>query len=52
MTLLARNILGTKIPSDSRVLLTVLSFHLLAALGGVVTGIIAMLSQKHPGSSP
>jgi uncharacterized membrane protein len=34
------------------VFLTVLSFHVLAALGGVVTGIIAMLSQKHPGRHP
>lgn len=50
--LLPRNILGFEIPSDSRVFLTVLSFHVLAALGSVVTGIIAMLSPKRSGRHP
>ena len=50
--LLPRNILGFEISSDSRVFLTVLSFHVLAALGSVVTGIIAMLSPKRSGRHP
>lgn len=53
MTLLPpRNILGFEIPSDSPVFLTVLSCHVLAALGSVATGIIAMLSPKRSGRHP
>jgi hypothetical protein len=53
MTLLvARNILGIEIPSDSGVFLTVLFFHVLAALVGMVTGIVAMLSLKRSGRHP
>lgn len=50
--LLPRNILGFEIPSDSRVFLAVLACHVLAALGSVVTGIIAMLSPKRSGRHP
>jgi hypothetical protein len=52
MTVSTRNIFGLEIPSDSPVFLTVLGFHVLAALVGVVTGLIAMLSQKRPGRHP
>jgi hypothetical protein len=52
MTGASRNIFGLQIPSDSPVFLTVLSFHVLAALIAVVTGIIAMLSKKRPGHHP
>jgi hypothetical protein len=52
MALPPRNIFGIEIPSDSPVFLTVLFFHVLAALGGIVTGIIAMLSPKRSGRHP
>jgi len=48
----AGNIFGFNIPSDSPVFLTVLGFHVLAALVGVVTGIVAMMSQKRFGRHP
>jgi hypothetical protein len=46
------NTFGFDIPSDSPVFLTVLGFHVLAALVGVVTGIVAMMSQKRFGRHP
>lgn len=52
MTGASRNIVGLPIPSDSPVFLTVLIFHLLAALIAVLTGIVAMLSKKRPGRHP
>jgi hypothetical protein len=50
--LVARNILGIEIPSNSPVFLTALFVHVLAALGGVATGIVAMLSPKRSGRHP
>ena len=52
MALPQRNILGIEIPSDSPVFLTVLFFHILAALGAVVTGLTAMLNEKRSGRHP
>jgi hypothetical protein len=45
-------ILGIEVPSKSPLFLTVLAFHVLAALVGVVTGIVAMLSTKTSGRHP
>jgi hypothetical protein len=45
-------IAGIEIPSKSPVFLTALVFHVLAALGCVVTGIVAMVSRKRPGRHP
>lgn len=52
VTVPPHHIFGLDIPFESPVLLTVLGFHVLAALVAVVTGIIAMLSAKHPGRRP
>src|SRR5216684_2217466 len=49
MTVPLRNLFGINIPSDSPLFLTVLGFHVLAALIAVVTGVIAMLSAKRAG---
>ncbi len=43
---------GIPLPSDSPVFLSVLAVHVLAGLGSVSTGIIAMLSPKGPGRHP
>ncbi len=43
---------GIPLPSDSPVFLSVLAVHVLAGLGSVTTGIIAMLSPKGPGRHP
>jgi peptidoglycan/LPS O-acetylase OafA/YrhL len=43
---------GFEIPSDSPVFLTILSIHILAGLLCVITGAIAMLSKKQPGTHP
>jgi hypothetical protein len=48
----ALKIAGIEVPSNSPVFLTVLAFHLLSALVCVVTGIVAMLSEKRPGRHP
>lgn len=45
-------ILGIEVPSKSPFFLTVLAFHVLAALVCVVTGIVAMLSTKAAGRHP
>ena len=52
MTVPLRNLFGINIPSDSPLFLTVLGFHVLAALIAVVTGVIAMLSAKRAGRHP
>ena len=52
MTALPRNVFGFSIPSDSPVFLTALFFHVIAAVVCVVTGMIAMLSEKRPGRHP
>ena len=52
MTVPLSNVFGINIPSDSPVFLTVLGFHVLAALIAVVTGVIAMLSAKRAGRHP
>jgi hypothetical protein len=40
---------GIPIPSDSPAFLAVLAVHILAGVGSVTTGLIAMLSPKGPG---
>jgi hypothetical protein len=45
-------IAGIEVPSKSPLFLTLLAFHVLAALVCVVTGIVAMLSKKRPGRHP
>jgi uncharacterized membrane protein len=45
-------IVGIEVPSKSPLFLTVLAFHVFAALVCVVTGIVAMLSKKRPGLHP
>lgn len=45
-------IAGIEVPSKSPLFLTVLAFHVLAALVCVVTGIVAMMSKKRPGRHP
>jgi hypothetical protein len=45
-------IAGIEIPFRSPLLLTLLTVHVLAGLVCVVTGIVAMLSRKHPGRHP
>jgi cytochrome c oxidase assembly factor CtaG len=52
MTVPPRSVFGINIPSDSPLFLTVLGFHVLAALIAVVTGAIAMLSAKRAGRRP
>jgi len=52
VTVPPHHLFGLGIPFESPVLLTMLGFHVLAALVAVVTGIIAMLSAKHPGRHP
>jgi len=52
MTVPLRNLFGINIPSDSPLFLTVLGFHVLAAVIAVVTGVIAMLSAKRAGRHP
>ena len=48
----ALKIAGIEVPSKSPLFLTLLAFHVLAALVCVVTGIAAMLSEKRPGRHP
>lgn len=43
---------GFEIPSDSRLFLTILSIHILAALTCVVAGLMAMLAKKQIGIHP
>lgn len=45
-------IAGIEVPSKSPLFLTLLAFHVVAALVCVGTGIAAMLSEKRPGSHP
>ncbi len=52
MPVAPRNLWGIDIPSDSPEFLTVLGFHVLAALVAVATGIVAMLSAKRVGRHP
>ena len=47
-----RNIFGIPIPFDSRVLLGVLGVHVVAGLGAVISGAVAMLSPKRHGRHP
>ena len=43
---------GIEIPSTSPMFLTIVGFHVLVGFVCVVTGVIAMLSQKRPGRHP
>ncbi len=43
---------GFPLPSDAPAFLAVLAVHVLAGLGSVTTGLIAMLSPKGPGRHP
>jgi hypothetical protein len=43
---------GIVIPSDSPFFLTVVGLHVLVALACIVTGVVAMLSNKRPGRHP
>jgi hypothetical protein len=43
---------GIDIPSTAPIFLTIVGFHVLVGLVCVVTGIIAMLSEKRPGRHP
>ena len=45
-------IAGIVIPSDSPFFLTVVGLHVLVALVCVITGVVAMLSNKRPGWHP
>jgi hypothetical protein len=46
------NVAGIEIPSTDPAFLTVVGIHILLGLACVVTGAIAMLSQKRPGRHP
>jgi len=46
------NVAGIQIPCDSSIFLTLLSVHVLFGLTCVVTGLVAMLSQKRGGRHP
>src|SRR6202047_3571199 len=46
------NVAGIEIPSTDPIFLTVVGFHILLGLACVVTGAIAMLSQKRAGRHP
>jgi hypothetical protein len=46
------NVAGIEIPSDSPVFLAALGIHVLFGLSCVITGVVAMLSRKGPGSHP
>lgn len=46
------NLAGLEIPSTNPVFLTVVGFHILLGLACVITGAIAMLSQKRAGRHP
>ena len=43
---------GIVIPSDSPFFLAVVGLHILVALVCVITGVVAMLSNKRPGQHP
>ena len=45
-------IAGIVIPSDSPSFLTFVGLHVLVALACVITGVVAMLSNKRPGQHP
>jgi uncharacterized membrane protein len=45
-------IAGIVIPSDSPFFLTFVGLHVLVALACVITGVVAMLSNKRPGQHP
>jgi hypothetical protein len=45
-------ILGIEVPSTDPIFLTALGFHVVAGLVCVVTGAVAMLSDKRPGRHP
>ena len=46
------NIAGIEIPSTDPTFLAVVGVHVLLGLACMVTGAVAMLSQKHPGRHP
>jgi hypothetical protein len=46
------NVAGIEIPSTDPIFLTVVGVHVLLGLACVVTGAIAMLSQKRPARHP
>jgi hypothetical protein len=46
------SVVGIEVPSTDPVFLTAVGFHILAGLVCVVTGAIAMLSEKRPGRHP
>ena len=46
------NVAGIEIPSTDPAFLAVVGIHILLGLACVVTGVIAMLSQKRPGRHP
>jgi hypothetical protein len=46
------NLLGIELPSNSPVFLTMVGVHVLVGLACVVTGAVAMLSQKRKGRHP
>ena len=45
-------ILGIPIPSSAPVFLAIVAVHVLAGLGCIIAGLIAMLSMKRPGRHP
>jgi hypothetical protein len=52
MTEATTNVAGFEIPSTDPIFLAVVAVHVLLGLAGILTGAIAMLSQKHAGSHP
>jgi hypothetical protein len=46
------NVAGVEIPSDSPVFLAALGAHVLFGLSCVITGVVAMFSEKRPGRHP
>jgi hypothetical protein len=52
MTVAQISVAGISVPSSSPIFLGLLSIHILCGLACVVTGIIAMLSDKRPGRHP
>jgi hypothetical protein len=49
---MAQSVFGIEVPSTDPVFLTAVGFHVLAGFVCVVTGAIAMLSEKRPGYHP
>lgn len=52
MDVLAASVLGVEVPDTRPVFLVVVAVHVLAGLGAVISGVLAMLAAKRPGRHP